>query len=201
MVMMGWVVKAEPLTLPAAEVVIATWAAVPATTLATCTGLPLLCAFEVTTAVRLPRDGAVARVTVNWVAVALVTVPVPLLRVTVLLAAVVSKPVPVTISVVALAARLLVLRVTVGRARYVYNTLAALVPLGVVTSTLAVPALPAGVVAVIEVALTTVTFVAAVPPIVTPVAPVNPVPVMLTACPPANGPEVELMDATVGAAR
>jgi len=70
----------------------------------------------VTTAVRLPRDGAVVKVTVNWVAVALVTVPVPLLRVTVLLAAVVSKPVPDRESVVALLARLLVLNVTLGGA-------------------------------------------------------------------------------------
>ena len=46
--------------------------------------------------------------------------------------------------------------------------LAAFDPPGVVTTTLAVPALPAGVVAVIEVALTTVTPVAAAPPMVTP---------------------------------
>ena len=84
------------------------------TTLATCTALPLLIAFVVTTAVRLPIDGAVLKVTVNWVAVALVTVPVPLLKVTVLLAAVVSNPVPVMVRVVALATRLLVFEVTVG---------------------------------------------------------------------------------------
>jgi hypothetical protein len=41
------------------------------------------------------------------VAVALVTVPVPLLKVTVLLAAVVLKPVPAMVSVVAFFARLL----------------------------------------------------------------------------------------------
>jgi len=41
-------------------------------------------------------------------------VPVPLLRATVLLAAIVSKPAPVMVSVVALIARLLVLGVTVG---------------------------------------------------------------------------------------
>jgi len=74
---------------------------------------------EVTTAVRLPRDGAVAKVTVNWVAVALVTVPVPVLRTTVLLAAVVSNPVPAMVSVVALIARLSVLKVTVGAATMV----------------------------------------------------------------------------------
>ena len=84
------------------------------TTLATCTGLPLLEPLDVTTAVKLPTDGGVLKVTVNWVAVALVTVPVPLLKVTVLLAAVVSKPEPVMISVVAVTARLLVLEVTEG---------------------------------------------------------------------------------------
>ena len=78
------------------------------TMLATSTSLPLLIAFVVTTAPRVPGVGAVLKVTVSWVAVALVTVPVPLLRVTVLLAAIVSKPVPVMISVVALIARLLV---------------------------------------------------------------------------------------------
>ncbi len=75
---------------------------------------------EVTTAVRLPRDGAVAKVTVNWVAVALETVPTaPLLKVTVLLAAVASNPVPAMVRVVALIARLLVLKVTVGAATMV----------------------------------------------------------------------------------
>ena len=87
-----------------------------ATMLATGTALPLLIAVVGTTAVRLPRDGAVLKVTVNWVAVALVTVPVPLLNVTVLLAAVVSNPVPAMVRVVAEAARLVVSKVTVGAA-------------------------------------------------------------------------------------
>ena len=78
--------------------------------------------------------------------------------------------------------------------------MALLVPLGVVTNTLAVPALPAGVFAVIEVELTTVTTVAAVPPIVTEVSPVKSVPVMVTDCPPVSGPDDGLMDVTVGAA-
>ena len=69
-----------------------------------------------------------------------------------------------------------------------------------VTTTLAVPALRAGVVAVIEVELTALTAVAAVPPIVTPVTPVKPVPVIVTACPPAGRPLGGLMDVTVGAA-
>ena len=72
------------------------------------------------------------------------------------------------------------------------------VPLGVVTSTLAVPAVPDGVVAVIVVAFTTVTAVAAVPPIVTAVAPVKSVPVIVTDCKPASGPDDGLMDVTVG---
>ena len=75
-----------------------------------------------------------------------------------------------------------------------------MVPPGVVTSTLAVPALPMGVVAVMVVAFTTVTAVAAVPPNVTAVAPVKLVPVRVTACAPANGPDDGLRDVTVGAA-
>ena len=78
--------------------------------------------------------------------------------------------------------------------------MALLVPPGVVTSTLATPALPAGVVAVMVVAFTTITDVAAAPPIVTAVAPVKPVPVRVTDCVPASGPDVSLIDVTVGAA-
>jgi hypothetical protein len=76
-----------------------------------------------------------------------------------------------------------------------------LVPLGVVTSTLAVPTVPAGVVAVILVELTTITLVAAVPPMVTAVAPVKSVPVMVIAVPPAVEPLVGEILVTVGAAR
>ena len=115
MVIMGWVVNAEPLAEPAAGVVIVAWVAVPKT-LATWTALPLVPPKEVTTAVRLPVAlGCVLKVMVNWVAVALETVPTaPLLKVTVLLAAVVSNPVPAMVRVVALMARLLVFKVTVG---------------------------------------------------------------------------------------
>jgi hypothetical protein len=67
-----------------------------------------------------------------------------------------------------------------------------------VTITLAVPAVPAGVVAVIDVALTTVTEVAAAPPKVTLVAPLKFVPVMVTACPPPVGPEEGDTAVTVG---
>lgn len=73
-------------------------------------------------------------------------------------------------------------------------------PPGVVTTTLAEPTVPAGVVAVMLVALTTVTAVAAVPPMVTPVAPVKLVPVMLTLVPPEVGPVEGLTELTVGAA-
>ena len=90
--------------------------------------------------------------------------------------------------------------VTVGAARYEYSAFWLLVPPGVVTSTLAVPALPAGVVAVMVVAFTTFTAVAAEPPIVIAVAPVKFVPVMVTDCAPASGPDDGLMDVTVGPA-
>jgi hypothetical protein len=62
----------------------------------------------------------------------------------------------------------------------VYSVLAALLPPGVVTTTLALPAGPADAVAVIFVALTTITPVAAVPPIVTAIAPVKLLPVIVT---------------------
>jgi len=69
-----------------------------------------------------------------------------------------------------------------------------------VTRTLAVPTVPAGVTAVIEVEDTTVTEVAAAPPMVTPVAPVKLVPVIVTLVPPAVGPELGEIAVTVGAA-
>jgi hypothetical protein len=75
----------------------------------------------------------------------------------------------------------------------------ALLPAGVVTTTLAVPADPAGVVAVMDVGLTTDTVVAATPPIVTPVAPVNPVPEIVTAVPPVVVPLLGVSEVTVGA--
>ena len=78
------------------------------------TAWPLLTPNEVTTAVRLPSDGAVSKITVNWVAVEEVTVPAPLLKVTVLLAVVVLKPVPTMVRVVAVEGRLVELEVTVG---------------------------------------------------------------------------------------
>jgi len=75
-----------------------------------------------------------------------------------------------------------------------------LVPFGVVTTTSTVPNAWAGVVAVIEVPLTTVTPVAAVPPKVTEVAPIKSVPVIVTAVPPAIGPVAGVTLVTVGSA-
>ena len=85
-------------------------------TVATCTGVPLLLPLVVTTAVRLPRaEGLVPNVTVSDVAVAAVTVPVaPSLKVTRLLPAVVLKPEPLIVTVLALMPRFVVLLVTAG---------------------------------------------------------------------------------------
>ena len=78
--------------------------------------------------------------------------------------------------------------------------MAALVPLGVVTKTLtAGPAVPAGVVAVMVVELTTKTLVAAIPPMVTEVTPATLVPVMVMIVPPAIGPAEGETLATVDA--
>ena len=82
---------------------------------------------------------------------------------------------------------------------YWFAALVALVPPVVVTRTFTVPALPAGAVAVICVALLTVKPVAAVAPKVTAVVPVKPVPVMVTLVPPAVSPAVGEMLVTVGA--
>jgi len=70
----------------------------------------------------------------------------------------------------------------------------------VVTTIVFAPAVPVGVTAVMEVALSTTTPVAATPPIVTLVAPVKFVPVMVIAVPAAKGPDDGLTLAMVGAA-
>ena len=62
------------------------------------------------------------------------------------------------------------------------------------------PTVPAGVTAVMEVALTTTTLVAGLPPTVTLLAPVKLVPVMVIAVPPAIDPDDGLTLAMVGAA-
>ena len=56
------------------------------------------------------------------------------------------------------------------------------------TTTLAVPAVPGGVVAVIDVAEPTTIFVAAAPPMVTLAPETKPVPVIVTLVPPPIGP-------------
>ena len=90
--------------------IVATWTGVPV-------GVPLLPPKEFTTAVRLLRNGCVANVRVKEVAVAEVTRPVPLLKVTVLLSGVFAlNPVPVMVRVVAFIPRLVVALVTVGAA-------------------------------------------------------------------------------------
>ena len=75
------------------------------------------------------------------------------------------------------------------------------VPLVVVAVTVTAPAVPAGLVALIEVADTNVTAVPAFAPNITVVAPdTKPVPVIVTTVPPATGPLVGLNNVTVGAA-
>ena len=71
-------------------------------------------------------------------------------------------------------------------------------PPAVVTATLLAPAVPAGVLAVIDVALTTTTLVAATPFTVTLVAPVKLVPEIVISVPPLIGPEVGLTEEMVG---
>lgn len=90
------------------------------TTVETCTAAPLLRPLVVTIAVRLPAEvGEVVRLMVSVVADAAVTVPTaPLLKTTVLLAAVVENPTPVMIRLPAFAARrAVVFVVTTGLTR------------------------------------------------------------------------------------
>src|SRR5258708_26966096 len=91
--------------LVTAGVIVPTW-----------TAAPLLWLLVVTTPVRLPTAaGPVESVTVSVVAVAAVTVPTaPTLKVTVLLAAVVSKPMPLIVSMVAAKVKLAALLLTTG---------------------------------------------------------------------------------------
>ena len=75
------------------------------------------------------------------------------------------------------------------------------VPLAVVTVTSCAPAVPAGVTAVILVALTITTLLAATPPTFTLVAPVKLVPAMENAVPPSVEPDVGLTLVMVGVNR
>ncbi len=86
------------------------------TTLATCTPEPLLMPLDVTVADKLTAAGRrEVSETVSDVALAVVTVPTaPLSKVTVLLAAIASKPKPAMTILLAVAARSAVLSVTAG---------------------------------------------------------------------------------------
>ncbi len=77
---------------------------------------------------------------------------------------------------------------------------ALLVPLAVVTVTGTMPK-PAGATAVIWVSDTTVNEVAGTRPNRTAVAPVNPLPVRVTVVPPVTGPELGLIETSVGTER
>ena len=77
--------------------------------------------------------------------------------------------------------------------------MAELGPPAVVTSTLAVPATPAGVLQVTDVAVLALSAVQALPPMLTPVALLKLVPVIVTLVPPATGPEDVLIAVTAGA--
>ena len=79
------------------------------------------------------------------------------------------------------------------------SVLAAFVPPAVVTSTLAVPAAPCGVVQVIDVPETTMTLVQGVVPIFTVAGLAKLVPVIVIGVPPAVVPDVGFTDETVGA--
>lgn len=85
-------------------------------TVATCAADPLPTLLAVTIAVKAPAVvGFVEKVTVSRFAVAVETVPTaPLLKTTVLFPAVISKPKPLMVAVVAFAATLDVLLVTTG---------------------------------------------------------------------------------------
>ena len=72
------------------------------------------------------------------------------------------------------------------------------VPPSVVTTTFTIPIAWAGVIAVIVVSLTTEKLIAFVPPKVNAVVPVKPVPLIVTAWPPAVGPEFGEMLVNVG---
>ena len=87
----------------------------------------------------------------------------------------------------------------VGRATYVNALALVAVPPTVVTATLCAPAVPAGVVAVMTVAVL-VKIVAATPPTFTLVAPVKFVPVIVMVVPPATGPEIGVTVVMVGSA-
>jgi hypothetical protein len=119
----------------------------------------LLAPLVVTIAVKFPAAGRVEKVTVNAVDVALVTVPTaPLLKTTRLFNAVVSNPVPAIVTVLASAARLLELTVTVGTNVATW-TAVPLLKLLVVTTAVRFPAVGGVVIETVNwVAVAAVTF-------------------------------------------
>jgi hypothetical protein len=149
----------------------------------------------VTVAAPVAPAGVVAVIDVALTTVTPVADPVPNFTV-----APAAKFVPVIVTAVPPATGPLfgVTPVTVGGTAYV-NPLVRLplCPL-TVTVTVTAPAVPAGVVAVIDVALTTVTFVAAVVPNFTVAPAAKFVPVIVTAVPPATGPLFGVTPVTVG---
>lgn len=89
----------------------------------------------VTVAVKLPAHGLVVYVTVNAVPVALVTLPTaPLLNTTVLLPAVVLKPLPLITIVPALASTAVVLCVAMGRTVAICTAVPLLIEFAVTTA-------------------------------------------------------------------
>lgn len=111
------VLKPEPLmvTVAAFAPMVAELSVTIGVILATRMGAPLLTPFVETTAVNTPAEGLVENRTVSAVEVAEITVPIaPLLSVTVLFSAVVSKPTPLIVTVVSLKVRLPLLIATVG---------------------------------------------------------------------------------------
>ena len=78
------------------------------------------------------------------------------------------------------------------------RVLALLLPLAVLTTTLAVPALPAGVVQVTAVSLLALGLVQALPPMVMAVALRRLLPLMVTLVPPAVLPVLGVMPLTLG---
>ena len=114
------------------------------------------------------------------------------------------KSVPVITTEVPPAARPLIgdIAVIVGTATYVNWSalLVALVPPAVVTVTSTVPTLPAGEMAVMDIAELTVKLLAATEPNITDVAPLKLIPRMVTEVPPEVLPLVGEMELTVGAA-
>ena len=107
---------------------------------------PLSTPLVVTTVVIDPAAvGLVVSDTVNWCAVALVTVPTaPLTKATVLLPAVVSKPEPLIVSVPELAASFVKLAVTIGTTVATW-TAAPLFSVAVATIAVRIPAALGGV--------------------------------------------------------